>query len=270
MAQVERSTSTGGKRYLTNKAVVFNSVQAKNIQVGGKDNVAGVIQVLDENGTLSVNIDKLGVTLSNGADLIGGSGLKSSMFVPGVTRSMSFIINNDFAPLGIDLQYTTGGPTTFTGVYLKSSMLFEFEMPSTFTITTATITLTHIPFRFYNMGTLTTTGYARNLQLYKGSSFSGMYKKIDNDLGGLTEAGITYTLISNALGSSGFTGSNSAMTSVTSIDIKSNIVVGTNIFKIETADALPTTSGTFAQCQASAQEKTGACLALLTIIGFTQ
>ena len=270
MAQVERATSLRGKRYLTNKAVIFSNVETKTIKIGGKDNGDGVLQLYDDTDTLYVNMDKSGIKLSNGAEIIGGSGLKSSMFVQGTVRSKMFIINNDFAPLGIDMLYATGGSPTFTGVYAKSSMIFEFEIPSTFTITSATITLTHIPFKWYASGVLVDTGYVRNLQLYKGSSFSGMYKSYDNDLGNLSEAGITYTIKTNALGASGFTGSNSAMTSVTSVDIKSDIVVGANIFKIESGDALPTGTGTFAQCLSVAQARTGACLGLLTITGYTK
>ena len=271
MAQVERSTSTGGKRYLTSKAVVYDSVTAKNIQLGGKNNGNGQLKLYDDTDTLFVNMDKEGITLSNGAEIIGGSGLKNSMFVQGVARSLKFIINNDFAPVGIDVLYITdNGGVNWTGNYVKGSMLFEFYIPSTFTITNATITLTHIAQKNYAAGVFTYTGYSRNLQLYKGAAFTNMFKTYDSTFGTLSETGITYTVITNALGASGFTGSATAMSSVTSIDITSNISLGTNIFKIETGDNVPSVTGTYDQCVEAAEIRTGACIGLLTITGFTQ
>jgi len=134
MAQIERATSSGGRRYLKSGMVTYKEVNAEFIKadvvnaefikaddivaktikmnrlvgdkltLGGIDNVSGELEVLDATGTNMVNIDKLGITLSNGAKLIGSDGVLSE-----------FIFSNDWQTLG---WVNDGG----TGVKYSCSM----------------------------------------------------------------------------------------------------------------------------------------------------
>lgn len=192
MARVERSTSTGGKRYLTDKAVVFDDVEAKNIIVGGKDNTSGLIQVLDETGTLTVNIDKSGVTLSNGAELIGGNGLLSSLQFDSKNVNWGANTLTGYWFLGYNYEEYLG-----IGVY-KNWLEIDAEIPTNFVVTSAYVTLYHIPVTWGSY-----KGYCRNLKLYNVSnptnlSITGAY---------MSEFGATYNYtkaeISGAFGASG-------------------------------------------------------------------
>jgi hypothetical protein len=159
MAQVERATSSGGKRYITSKAVVFDDVEAKNIIVGGKDNVSGLIQVLDETGDLMVNIDKSGVTLENGAEIIGGSGVLTTLQFKSSIDTLGY------------RQISLEGLGLFKG-YLP----IECYIPTNFTITEAIISVT--AFKTLNQFTYpigsgeTTNDYGKitNIRGYKVST----------------------------------------------------------------------------------------------------
>jgi hypothetical protein len=104
MAQVQRATSSGGKQYLQSGIVVFDDIEAKTLKLGGLDNGNGSMQVYDNTGAEMVTVDNLGVTLSNGAKLIGADGVLNE-----------FIFSNDWQTLG---WVNDGG----TGVNFNCSM----------------------------------------------------------------------------------------------------------------------------------------------------
>lgn len=241
MAQVERATSSGGKRYLTSKAVVFNDVEAKNIIVGGKDNVSGLIQVLDETGDLMVNIDKSGVTLENGAEIIGGSGVLNNL-----------PYKSTIEPLGYR-QVNMEGVGLFKG-YLQ----IECFIPSGFTITSAYITVT--AFKTLNEFVepvgwgeyISAYGKITNIRGYTVSSGTEYINSTNFGLFGFeSPAGVE---ISGCFGANGYTNPTTAETTFTSKDIKSSLASGINTIFIATADSIPddeTNEGTLLAAQKS-------------------
>lgn len=192
MAQVERSTSTGGKRYLTSKAVVYDSVTARNIQLGGKNNGNGQLKLYDNTDTLFVNMDKDGITLSNGAEIIGGSGVLTNLQY--VSEGWGWLFAN-----ALD-----GGQTNWVGFNVnstvtnaqKSFLNFPVTIPDNFTVTSAKIKLRHSPMNWDNGGGDSSTGYCRNIRAYVatnlGTTGYGAYAS-SYMIGGNTP---TFTLIS--------------------------------------------------------------------------
>lgn len=254
MARVERSTSSGGKRYLTDKVVAFDTAEGRELKLGGADNGNGLLEIYDDTDTLFVTADKEGLKLSNGAKLIGSTGALSTIIVTGTINSVSFLGGSALLPMG----YSISGAG-----YTKDSLVFEFTMPSNLTITSAVVTINHIPVKYYDSGVFDRTGYSRALKLYKGTGFTGGYMTLDGDYALTTIDNYgTYTEISSAFGSGGFTGSSTGYTTSNSIDIKSSLVSGYNLLRIQTGNALVTTGNAL-------REQTGACNAVLTITGYT-
>lgn len=258
MAQVERSTSSGGKRYLTSKAVVFDDVAAKNIIVGGKDNTSGLIQVLDETGTLSVNIDKDGVTLSNGAELIGGSGVLSSLQFDSKNINWGAVTLPGYWFLGYNYAESTG-------VY-KNWLEIDAQIPTNFTVSSAYVTLYHIPVAWAAY-----TGYVRNVKLYNVSdptniTIAGAY---------MSEFAATYTYttteISGAFGVNGYSGSDTIGKVTPSSNIASTFSsAGVYKLLIQTDNAVPSFNPGTQDMNDILGTKTGYVYAVLNITGFTQ
>lgn len=192
MATVERATSTYGKRYLTRKAVVYDSVQTKNLIVGGKDGESGLIQVVDANSSVIVNIDENGITLSNGAEIIGDNGVLTNLQY--VSEGWGWLFAN-----ALD-----GGQSNWVGFNVdstvtntqKSFLNFPVTIPDNFTVTSAKIKLRHSPMNWDNGGGDSSTGYCRNIRAYVatnlGTTGYGAYAS-SYMIGGNTP---TFTLIS--------------------------------------------------------------------------
>lgn len=255
MAQVERSTSSGGKRYITSKAVVFDDVEAKNIIVGGRDNISGLIQVLNENGNLMVNIDKAGVTLENGAEIIGGNGILTNLQYKSSSDALGY------------RQISLEGIGLFKG-YLP----IECFVPNDLTIKEAYITVT--AFKTLN----------QFLYPIGGGEITNEYGKITNIRGYKINAGTEYinstnfglfgfdapsgVEISACFGVSGYTNPTTSEATFTSIDIKSSLANGINKFYIATADSVPdneTNAGTLLAAQ-----KSQIAVATINIVGYSK
>lgn len=265
MARVERSTSSGGKRYLTDKVVAFDTAIGRELKLGGVDNGNGSLEIYDENDVLYVTGDKSGLTLTNGAKIIGGDGLLTQMVIPASINSTGFIGTTMMLPCGYSMLYTN---EDYSLVTKKDQLTFEFTIPKGFTISSAYINLYHMPVKYYTNGVLTYTGYSRSMELYYSTSFTGGIMDYEFVWGEIKyNSAITFSSVTNAFGAGGFTGSASAYTTAKSIDVKSSITTSTsadsyNIMKVETSVATPTT-------EENLYTKTGAMKADLVITGYT-
>lgn len=241
MAQVERATSTGGKQYLTSGLVRYDDIETKTIKIGGIDNTDGVLEVADATDTTMVRIDKLGITLSDGAEIIGGDGILSTLQFKSSIDTLGY------------RQISLEGLGLFKG-YLP----IECFIPANFTIKEAYITVT--AFKTLNQfvypigGGETTNDYgkATNIRGYKVSTGTEYINSTDFGLFGFdTPAG---TEITGCFSSSGYTNPTTNEASFTSIDIKSSLISGINKFYIATADSVPdgeTNAGTLLAAQKS-------------------
>lgn len=200
-----------------------------------------------------------------GAKILGGDGLITSIVVEGNIKSKLFVGGNMLLPMGYSMLYQSSDGSYVT---TKDNLLFEFTIPKGFVLKSAYITLQHMPVTYKYVGETQQTGYSRNLKLYKASSYSSGKVIIDTGYVNVDFNNVSFNEISGAFGSDGFTGSSSSYTKAVSTDIKDYIETSSteakfNILKIETSNGLPTT-------QASMQQQTGACKASLVILGYTK
>lgn len=206
----------GNEINLTSKNLSINSTNFKVDNAGNTE----CNNLTCTNGTFKGDI-----FLPSGGKVIGGDGMRTLLKFDGSSRSYSFLGCSMFTPI------------YFSGVNnLKDSIEIDFDIPNKFTVTSAYIKLEHIPTINKSDSTNLGTGYCRNLKLYKNTSQSaqsvtinwGYYESENNS---------SFSEVSGAFGSNGFTGNSSSYTSINSIDLKSYIQTGNNVFKIETGDS---------------------------------
>ena len=221
-------------------------INADWITVGGQDNTDGTINVKDAAGNTFVRLGKDGITLQNGAKLIGGNGVLSTF---------SFTNTGDSGNPGMNLL------GFFLEPNVRTKNTIDVYIPPGFVITEAYVTLTHAPLIGSNF-----VGYARNVRLYKVENPENYYWAAY--AGGQAEPSDDDTEeIKGAFGTYGFTASvptsQSHRTEIKrSINIKDPIEVNKyNRFLIMSADSIPTT-------QMGCLQKSGAVMAVLNVTGY--
>lgn len=240
--------ATGGSTSINGSNIVTGSINADLItsgrmsanRISGGTIDANLVTIANNN----VQMDKDGIKLHNGAKVIGTNGLKNTYLFE----------NEGFA--GFDLSYTTG-----TLKFVKKNLFVDLVIPNNFVIEKANVKLIHNPVYWhwqnidnnqdgYNWGNL------RGVKLYKCTNVSSKLLAADYNGQIYTDSDVsTYSEISGAFGSSGFTSntptnnSHNAQT-VTSSDIKNSLTVGLNRLKLETSEAIPTAYNV--ACQKSA------------------
>ena len=221
-------------------------INADWITVGGQDNTDGTLNVKDAAGNTLVRLGKDGITLQNGAKLIGGNGVLSTF---------SFTNTGDNGNPGMNLL------GFFLEPNVRTKNAIDVYTPPGFVITEAYVTLTHTPLLGSNF-----VGYARNVRLYKVENPENYYWAAY--AGGQAEPSDDDTEeINGAFGVYGFTASvptsQSHRTEIKrSINIKDSIEVDKyNRFLIMSADSIPTT-------QMGCLQKSGAVMAVLNVTGY--
>lgn len=243
---------------------VLNILSGSTINLTGKNiAISSTNFSVDKNGNVTANSATLNnvtvnggtLKLSNNATISGDNGLITSLIYPGNVRSSIFVGSADFFPVG----HMGGGDTVNTN---RSAMVFMFKLPANFTIKSAKIYITHCPIN-WKIGdygsSYTIPGWSRNLNLYKITSTA-----LEIDMVSYTAPYSTsYTPITNAFGSNGFTGSSSSITYGESIDIKNHIsLTGINEFAILTSNGVQSGDEAFRQ--------TGGLNGYIEIIGYTK
>lgn len=221
-------------------------INADWITVGGQDNTDGTLNVKDAAGNTLVRLGKDGITLQNGAKLIGGNGVLSTF---------SFTNTGDSGNPGMNLL------GFFLEPNVRTKNTIDAYIPPGFVITEAYVTLTHAPLIGSNF-----VGYSRNVRLYKVENPENYYWAAY--AGGQAEPSDDDTEeIKGAFGAYGFTAgvptSQSHRTEIKrSINIKDSIEVNKyNRFLIMSADSIPTT-------QMGCLQKSGAVMAVLNVTGY--
>lgn len=208
-----------------------------------------------KNGSFSGNI-----YLGDGGLVIGGNGILSTMIVQGTVNSPSFLLMGDFCPMG---DYSNNGIT--------ECLAFTFYIPDNFHVTSAYIYLQHEPCETSHYDNsnniINTTGYCRNLALYKGNISSNSKKHIsETNMPLIGNLNASYSQITKAWKNSGtlFNGKNNEIVTDMSIDLKdgNHIDTGLNHFAIMSSTN-HTDYGTTAYC-----ERRGAVLGTMYIQGY--
>lgn len=224
------------------------------LTIGGNGNRSGKIVVKDSNANDNVIIDALGVTLANGAKLIGGNGVLSNFKYEGISTYKNFL-----------------GYYEDTGGGQKTQIQIEAYIPNNFVITSASVVLIHNPI-CYNDGSKNFWGYCRNIKLYKISNQNIIRYAV---LGGeyydvIGEASLVE--IQNGFGGSGFTANAASSSShnqqiINSIDVKNYIANGQNTLVLQSSNGVPSDPGTDFY-NINLYKQTGMVKAVLNVIGY--
>lgn len=242
---------------------------AAKLALEGYTTINGTFTVDNEGNVRIANdavvIDEQGITLANGARIIGTSGLLSVFqYDSGNWEQVGYEENPGYSH------------------FIKTGLDLSILIPNNIEIVSAIIELQHSPQYLSNLpndsgfSTPFTSQwcYVRNLKAYIYNS-SNFYRYGIFASEWITNPNLALTEILGALGSTGFTatppsvvpGSNpqNVVQTVASSDIKSSLVVGKyNDIRIETGDAVPN----YTTDWKSGYLKTALCRATLTIIGF--
>lgn len=209
--------STGGSTIINGANISTGKINTDNVSIG--------------NG--NVQIDKEGMKLYNGAKVIGENGLMNTYLFASQESRMCGYEGDD--PTGVDNTSVNKIPVKLT-----------FNIPEGLNITSAKIIIFHTPvyWEYYNSNfqTLNTWGYCRNLRLYKATNLNS--RRVNAAIGSefYETNNTTYSEISNALGSSGWTptapsDSKHDTEKYTSIDIKNSLSSGLNEIIVQTSNA---------------------------------
>lgn len=239
-------------------------ILASKLRLEGYTTINGTFTV-DTNGNVSIAnntiiLNDTGITLTNGARLIGGNGVLSCFeFDTG---------NWDW--LGV---VDSGG-----NGFLKHGILISAYVPTNFVVVSAKIVLRHAPFYWMADWQLVTSdwGGAHNTRLYKETSINNYYAYGNTASTPNDNVNNAITEVTGAFGTNGYTAMLPTVTpagsptntvqEVTSTDISSQITVGSyNYFRIQTAVA---DNDILLYERAQACHETGLGIATLVIIGY--
>lgn len=234
-------------------------LKADKISLEGYTTINGGFSVDEEgnasiaNGAVAINTN--GIQMADGTSIVGGKGIYTNL---------------TFTSLAVDAEFSNEIGYFYDENYGASEQKYLriiADIPSNFTITSATISIRHRPVKwhYYASATATsqstTTGYARNVQIYNEtfSALEDVYVDSEYSLETSTPGTATTTL-----GSSGKTFSSSAVEAVTSSDLSSYLTPGSQtVFNIGS-----TTSASSITSASNAYARTGLATAVLTVIGF--
>ena len=202
--------STGGSTTIAGNNVTTGQIESKNYVAGLSGSKIDL-----ENG----NVDMAG-------DINLGGYIKSSK---GMVANFPFPSN--FAQLGYNYNSSDGG-------YFKKGILkIPVSIPENFEIIKAKITVYIYNTKNYSVDStqneISRYGKVQHIKLYKGSSPSFTISQ----WGDIYSNSSSQPEIVGTFGADGYTATTEANGHFDSIDIKSNLTVGDNIFEIRTSDA---------------------------------
>ena len=250
-------------------------IQSTALELEGYTTINGGFTI-DEEGNASiandtVQINKDGIQMADGASLVGGKGLITNLqFFGNVTHAYGALNTEGYYDsLGFEVDELTAGACVPTVCTITP------DIPENFTIEKAYVTIKHYPTKFYyNDGY--GWGYSRKLKLYQRSSYN-MYREYDVFGGALMPSNYG-SEITDAFGEESFTPSVPSNTSqqidtVTSIDLSNYLNSEQNRqtdFIIRSSDTAPAYTGDqvngtdYVNCA----YKTGMVMAVLNVFGY--
>ena len=254
-------TGTLNANLITAGTMSLNRLLGDILSLGGSNNKNGKIEIKNSNGNTMATLDVNGLTLANGARLIGGNGVLSNF------QYISSGNYKGFDLLGYSVNFY-GNSTSIE--YTYGDVTLDVYIPSDFIITSAYITLQHTPVAWYGYDQAQDKdyncwGYARNIKLYKATGNQN-YKFDMTYLSSfdLYTKSLSVSEIPNAFGSNGWTPSThsgATYETKTSIDIKNQLKNGYQKLVIRCSGSLPTNF-------TNAAQRTGVGRAILNVIGY--
>ena len=214
--------ATGGSTIINGANISTGKIDTDNVTIG--------------NG--NVLIDEEGLKLSNGAKVVGENGLMNTYL---------FTSQESFRMCGYEGDDATGWGNSQVN---KLGVKVQFNIPKGLNITAAKLILFHAPTKWtytdFNGNDNLIWGYCRNLKVYKATNINNRIIEAYYGSEYLETNDTTYSEISGALGTNGYTPSVPSNTShntetTESIDIKDHITSGLNEILVQTGNAATNT-----------------------------
>ena len=241
-------------------------IKSKALELEGYTTINGGFEI-DEEGNASiandtVQINKNGIQMADGASLVGGKGLLSNLQFMGKASTLSTgIERGNYGVLGFLTDFTTA---------FRNEIEIDVDVPENFTIESAYITLRHYPLKVMYDGQTKGWGYARKLRLYYTNSES---RYLEYNIGGSAfDTESSGSEITGAFGSNGFTPStpnnnNHKIETIISGNIKGNLTGGKTTLYIKSSEAIPSSSD-YETLNTQCALKSGMVSAILNIFGY--
>lgn len=250
------------------------SIEANKLKLEGYTTINGGFSV-DENGNASIAnntvlIDTQGITLADGAKIVGGDGLVTNLTFNSQTSGGSYsnVGYYGYRLLGFEATYDTDSQSGMK--FMPTAIEIDVNIPENFVIQSAYLTLYTTQVHW---GQLNYYGYPRNLGIYisSGSAPEIYYENWASEY--YTNIEYSGNIIENAWsdGTTYFTPTNvqsSELNQIVSRDLKEYISKGVQQIYIQSNEPIPSYDTTAGQNTAS--QKTGLGKAILNIFGYTQ
>lgn len=251
------------------KTFKFDKAKGGTLTLGGFGNGSGEFYLNDENDNVIITMTNLGITLSNGAKLIGDDGVIAPFQYPGYNAN--WYANGDITTVGgfWFLGYNTDSISTNWANFIE----FNVYIPTGFVIEEAKITIYHTPVYWDNGGDYALWGYCQNVKAYTVTNYNSIAINAAYGSEYTYDTAYSFTEIANAFGSSGFTAaipttpSHSGETA-TSNDISSALSTGYNKIAIKSSTAAPAYNASVATNGTNLGGKTGYVYAVLNVTGY--
>lgn len=198
---------------ITAGTMLADRIRGGSLRLGGQGNGNGLAEVVDENGNIIVRINKNGIELANGAQLIGNGGVLSSFVFTSSGRWSGW---QDIGNTGVG----------YAGRYKAS--LFT-HIPDNFIITKATLTTYSAPLRDVRNNSY---HHAQNMRLYKTNTYNGARLLAEDDV--WFDYTTTGTDISSAVWGGAWSPSNTSNVQSKVADVTSHVQSGPNTFYVDT------------------------------------
>lgn len=235
-----------------------------SLSLGGKNNTSGILEIKNERGNVMILLNKQGITMADGTDIFGASGL----------RSVLQYNTGEWARIGY--QYGVESERSWRAI-----LPLKVYIPENYTILKAEIILYHaanqieafhlnqdepIRMEFY--------GYARNIRLYYDTDFDRYYRRsyVGSEITDMYSEATAQEIL-GAFGENGFTptqpsAENLRVQSVTSINIAKSLKPGINNLLIKTGDNIPDYIGDLGGLDSYMEEHSGVGYAIINIVGY--
>ena len=250
------------------------SIEANKIKLEGYTTINGGFSV-DEQGNASIAnntvlINKQGITLADGAKILGGDGLITNLTFNSQTSGGSYsnIGYYGYRLLGFEATYDTESQSGMK--FVKTAIEIDINIPENFVIQSAYLTLYTTQIQW---GQLNYYGYPRNLGIYisNGSAPEIYYENWASEY--YTDTEYNGSVIENGWsdGNTYYTPTDvqsTELNQITSKDLKEYLTNGVQQIYIQSDEPVPSYDTTAGQTTAS--QKTGIGKAVLNVFGYTQ
>lgn len=236
-------------------------VNASKISLEGIITANGNVKIT-EDGSIKVNNGTFNgdIYLPTGGKVIGGDG---------ILTNLQFASDTKFNELGFYSAMSSEAN-------YRSQIVINADIPSNFTVTSAKLTLVHVPVKWHDGSSgASFWGRSQNVRVYKTNSVSNMYFELYAHSDGSFLNEESKYEIANAFSGGYFTASSASDNShsaqtVETVDMSSNFTVsGLHRITLQSADSIPNYTGVYSTDLQNTYQKTGYVFAILNILGYT-